>query len=166
MRSHFTIGAVACVVVLGLSSCTLDTGPAQMGGDHSETCFTLADDGQIVVGDFIRVPDGMSVTIRSVSLEGAQNIDVDGEWISRDLSDALGGAYYPPTNNKTWDAREPAEGATADAPHTNVLVLLRRTGSPAHADSIAVEYEAAGTRYRVHGTQEIDLQDDCEHFVP
>lgn len=150
-----------------LAGCSFLAGPVSMGGDSSEICVSAGLGEQLLVGDFIRVPEGVDVVVRKVDLRDPQGIVVRHAWLAPPLDGAMGSAEYPPAPSPAWDARVDAEGAQASSGHNNMILLIERTGEDeGRAAAVQVEYSSGGLDYTVHGSMRIRMKDNCLEDEP
>ena len=130
-RSCLATLGVALMVAVG--GCGSDTDEEiAFAGTTGTLCVRVPEGTSMVVGEVLRAPAGIDLTVEKISLVDARGIDAVKAFIVPLASgrNPISTAAYPPSANQTWEARVPAANATIRAgEQANLLLVVTRTGA-------------------------------------
>jgi hypothetical protein len=167
-----TTAGLAAALALLLAGC--GGGPDMNGpfgdsptADQGAQSFCVAHGAVATFGMLNFSNIGGTARITKVTLVDARHLQTVADWVVRITGNDLIGVFngYPPLPPKGygpgrlppgihWATRQHADGATIV--HTpfpdsiNLVLVLRATGAEGSAKSVYVDYESAGTEYRMN----------------
>ena len=170
LTTRFSAGLAALVVLAVGAGCSPygahSQGPLRLGGNPSELCMVHPEHGDAVIGDAITNEGNSSVTIESVDLIDATNLDhLDSYLFPMDGDDdfvpgAVSTEPEGPWEEAAWETVQDPFKFEVQA-HTQVSIAVaidttvaQRNGT---AEAIRVKYSAGGRQYTAQTSTTIEL---------
>lgn len=171
-RLTATFSLAIALMGLTLTGCvrspTTD-GQLAAGGDAGQLCLPSSTNGEYTFGNQPLTNNGAEpVTIRSVNLLGAQDVDIVDALLVPVGSTLLGSTRgWPPAPDRLpqdldWTSRLPAAGTAIPAGQVRNLVLHLRTRGDSQFDAVEVAYsDASGDRALASSTTKVRFRTQC-----